>query len=230
MSDFLKRHYAGIWWSVLFIIWLPAALLAQGYFTHDLGTNGLETLERTTGRWAFIWLVVTLLITPLRWALTLAARSLSWSWGKRLPDWNILMRLRRMIGMSCFGYAVLHALVYLEFDLGYQWDFLADDLGQKPYILVGFANLLLLALLAVTSFDVMVRRLKQNWRRIHRLVYLVGILAVAHWWWMSKPGDLRALPYIVIMFSLLAWRIPHLLGWLKLPDDDGMETRERPVV
>lgn len=227
MDTRLKRHHTKLWWTVLALVWLPAGMLAYRYVTQDLGLNGLETLERTTGRWAVIWLIVTLTITPARWGMTLTARTFAWPWGKRLPDWNVLMRMRRMIGVSCFGYAALHALIYLEFDLGYEWAFLVQDIAEKPYLLAGLANLMLLALLAATSTDNMMRRLRRNWRRIHRLVYVCALLAVAHWWWMSKPGDLRALPYCIALISLLAWRVPHGLGWLTLPGDDGMEVAER---
>jgi len=227
MDTVLKRHHTAIWWIVLVLVWLPAAVLAYSYVTQRLGTNGLETLERTSGRWAVIWLIATLSITPARWGLTLTARLFACSWGKRLPDWNVLMRMRRMIGLSCFGYAVLHVLIYLEFDLGYDWALLTEEIAEKPYLLAGAANFALLSLLTVTSTNGMMRRLKRNWRRIHRLVYACAFLAIAHWWWMSKPGDLRALPYCIALILLLAWRVPHWLGWLKLPGDNGMEAPER---
>lgn len=227
MEILLKRHYAAIWWIVLALVWLPAAMLAANTIAHHLGPNGLETLERTSGRWAVIWLVVTLSITPARWGLTLAARAFAWPWGKRLPDWNMLIRMRRMLGLSCFAYALLHCLIYLEFELGFDWTLFIEDVAEKPFLLVGTANLMILSLLAVTSADSMMRRLKRNWRRIHRLVYACALLAIAHWWWMSKPGDMRALPYSMALIALLIWRIPHFLGWLELPGDDGMEAPER---
>jgi sulfoxide reductase heme-binding subunit YedZ len=230
MDSLLKRHHTALWWSVLALVWLPAGWLAYRYFTQNLGANGLETLQRTSGYWATIWLIATLSITPARWALTLTARHFAWHRGRRLSDWNVLIRMRRMIGVSCFGYALLHTLIYLEFDLGYDWAFLVEDLAEKPYMLAGAANLALLTLLAVTSTDTMIRRLKRNWRRIHRLIYVCALLAVAHWWWMSKPGDLRALSYCLALIALLVWRIPHSLGWLKLQGDNGMEAPERTIM
>ena len=227
MDALLKRHHTSLWWIVLMFACLPGALLGYDYLNHNLGTNGLEMLERTTGRWAVICLIATLSITPARWSLTLAARTLALTWGKRLADWNILMRMRRMLGLTCFGYALAHAYLYLEFDLGFDWSFLLEDLKEKPYMLVGAINLALLSLLAITSTDNMMRSLKQNWRRIHRLIYLIALLAMAHWWWMSKPGDLRSLPYQITLATLLVWRIPHAMGLLKLPDDNGMEVPER---
>lgn len=227
MDARLKHHHTKLWWFVLVLVWLPAGLLVYRYFTQDLGVNGLETLERTTGRWAVIWLIIGLSITPARWGMTLIARTFAWPWGKRLPDWNVLMRMRRMIGVSCFGYAVLHALIYLEFELGYEWALFVQDMVDKPYLLAGAANLVILFLLTVTSTDNMMRLLRKNWRRIQRLVYVSALLAVAHWWLMSKPGDFRALPYCLALISLLAWRVLHGLGLLTLPGDDGMEVAER---
>lgn len=223
------RFFRPLWWIVLTLSLLPALDLALDYFTNNLGVNGLETLERVTGRWAVILLILTLFITPGRRLLLRLFRRLGWRWGKRLPDWNFLVHMRRMLGLLCFFYGGVHAWIYLEFDLSWDWNALANELNEKPYILAGVINLGLLTLLAVTASDGMIRMLKRNWRRIHRLIYLIALLSIAHWWWMSKPGDLRSIPYIVVLLALLVHRLVVWRGWCPLPNDkdDGMPVAPR---
>lgn len=220
-------NYRPLWWSTLILLLLPALVLALDYLNSNLGINGLETLERTTGRWAVILLILTLFITPARRVLVQLFRHAGWHWGKRLPDWNFLMHMRRMLGLTCFFYSAAHAWVYLEFDLRWNWIVLSNELNEIPYILAGVINLGLLTLLAVTSSDGMIRLLKRNWRRVHRLVYVIALLAIAHWWWMSKPGDMRSLPYVLLLLILLAYRVLAWKGWLPLPGDDGMPAAPR---
>ena len=217
------HYFRPLWWAVLVLALLPAIILVQGYINKNLGINALETLERDTGRWAVILLILTLFITPGRRIMLRLFRRLGWRWGKRLPDWNFMIHMRRMLGLVCFFYGVAHTWVYLEFDLSWNWSAFLDDWNEKPYIVAGVLNLALLTLLAVTAHDEMMRMLKRNWRRIHRLIYLIALLSIAHWWWMSKPGDLRAMPYIAVLLALLAYRLLAWIDWIPLKDhDDGM--------
>ena len=222
------QYYRALWWAVLMLTLLPAIILALDYLNKNLGVNGLETLERVTGRWAVVLLILTLFITPGRSLLLRLFRLLGWRWGKRQPDWNFMIHMRRMLGLVCFFYGLAHAWVYLEFDLSWDWSALFDDLNEKPYIVAGVINLALLALLAITSPDKMIRMLKRNWRRIHRLIYLIALLSIAHWWWMSKPGDFRSLPYILALLALLAYRLVVWRNWFSGKDaDDGMPVAPR---
>ncbi|MBS4095982.1 MAG: ferric reductase-like transmembrane domain-containing protein [Sulfuricella sp.] len=227
-ASLLNRHYRLVWWGVLMLLWVPASSLLRDYLNDDLGVNALETLQRTTGRWAVIALILTLAVTPTRRALVRLCRLAKRRWGRRLSDWNTLMRMRRMLGLSCFAYAALHAGVYLAFDLSWDWAFLADDATEKPYILAGALNLFLLALLAATSPDRIRHALKGWWRRIHRLVYVIALLAIAHWVWMLKPGDGRATPYLAALLALLGIRLLYRVGWMTLGEDDGMPAMPRP--
>ena len=222
------HYFRPLWWAVLMLTLLHAMLLALDYINKNLGVNGLETLERVTGRWAMILLILTLFITPGRRMLLRLFRRIGLRWGKRLPDWNFMIHMRRMLGLVCFFYGVAHAGVYLELDLSWDWDAFADDLSEKPYIVAGVLSLALLTLLAITSPDEMIRMLKRNWRRIHRLIYLIALLSIAHWWWMSKPGDLRSLPYILTLLALLAYRVIVWRSWFSGKDaDDGMPVAPR---
>ena len=229
ISATINAHFTQLWWSIFLLSLLPGMVLLFKLATNQLGTNPLETLTRSSGRWAVIFLIITLTVTPAR---RLLVRFCAWRklpWGKRLPDWNFLIRLRRMLGLWCYAYACFHVWVFLEYDLGYDWALLGEELGEKPYILAGVVAFLLLTPIAATSTDGMMRHLRRHWRRIHRLTYVVAILACLHWWWMSKPGDYRAMPYIVLLLGLLFYRLAVWRGWCPLPrsDDDGMEAPVR---
>jgi sulfoxide reductase heme-binding subunit YedZ len=227
-ARWLKERYRQVWWAIFLVSAIPALRLLQCYLTDDLGINPLETLLHTTGRWALIFLVISLAITPLRRGFARLARHLHARYGKRLSDWNWIIRLRRMLGLYSFFYALLHGLVYLFFDLALDWGWAIQDIREKPFILAGLASLLLLTLLAITSTDGMIRRLGRNWRRIHRLVYVVALLSLLHFWWLSKVGVYKPLPYTLIIAFLLGYRVLARYGMLiRRPSDDGMEVPER---
>ena len=226
----INAHFTKLWWSIFLLSILPGAVLVLKLRTHNLGTNPLEMLSRGSGRWAVIFLIITLAITPARRLLTRFCKWRQLAWGKRLPDWNVLIRLRRMLGLWCYAYACFHAWVFLEYDLGYDWRLLGEELVEKPYILAGVMTLILLTPIAATATDGMMRRLRRHWRRLHRLTYVVAILACLHWWWMSKPGDFRAMPYIALLLVLLLYRLLVWGGWCALPRDDGMESPVRDPV
>ncbi|GLS06079.1 protein-methionine-sulfoxide reductase heme-binding subunit MsrQ [Chitiniphilus shinanonensis] len=153
--------------------------------------NPVEYLTHQTGLWALILLLITLSITPLR----------------RITGRNELLRLRRMLGLFAFFHACLHFLVWLGldhlFDLAAMW----HDVLKRPFITVGFSALVLMIPLAATSTDAMMRRLKRNWARLHRLVYAVAVLAVLHFWWLVKRDVTEPAIYGAILAILLVWRV-----------------------
>lgn len=178
-------------WSkpLLFILCLlPLAAL----FWLDWGANPVETLTHHTGRWTLRLLLLTLAVTPLR----------------RLSGWNWLLRYRRMLGLFAFFYALLHFGVYLVFDHFFDLHAIAEDVVKRPYITVGLAALLLLLPLAATSTNGMIRRLGgRRWRRLHRLVYAIGLLAVLHYLWLVKADLEKPLIYAAILGVLLSYRL-----------------------
>ncbi len=227
-ARWLKEHYRQVWWLIFALSAIPGMLLLQRYLTDDLGINPLETLLHTTGRWALTFLILSLTITPLRRGVASLSRHLHARYGKRLSDWNWIIRLRRMLGLYSFFYGFLHGLVYLFFDLALDWSWAIQDLREKPFILAGLAALLLLSLLAATSTDGMIRRLGKSWRRIHRLVYAIAVLALLHFWWLSKVGVYEPLPYSIIIVALLGYRfLAHHGLVIRQARDDGMEVSER---
>ena len=181
-----------LFWAAL----LPVAWLLLGAIAGQLGPNPAEALVRSSGDWTLRFLCVALAVTPARL-----------SFG--LPP---LARLRRMLGLFVFFYAVLHVLAYSWLDKGFELAEIAVDIAKRPFILVGFVSLLLLSLLAATSWNGAVRRLgAQRWQRLHRAVYLVAGLAILHFFWMraAKNNFSEVAVYGAILGALLGWRVLH---------------------
>jgi sulfoxide reductase heme-binding subunit YedZ len=173
---------------------LPASWLLYAALTQGLGANPTEALVRGTGDWTLRFLCGVLAVTPLR----------------VLAGWPALARLRRMLGLFVFFYAVLHLLSYAWFDMGFDVDEVVRDIGKRPFILVGFFAFVLLALLAATSFKRAVRRLgAARWQALHRAVYGVATLAVLHFCWMraGKNDFAEVALYAAILGVLLGWRL-----------------------
>lgn len=185
----------------------PAAITGCAALQGSLGVNPLEILMREPGKWALILLLAALAIAPLRHLLMMLAQRRHWECGKRLPDWNWLMRLRRPVGLACFFYAAVHLALYLSLDLNFSWHEFTGDLRDKPYIVIGWMAFLLLLPLAVTSTNAWMRRLKRNWKRLHLLIYPVAVLAEIHFLLLSKPGITDPLPFGWVLIGLLGYRI-----------------------
>ena len=172
---------------------LPFVWLVTAAALDWLGANPAEALERSTGDWTLRMLCVVLAITPLR---TMAG----------LPA---LARFRRMAGLFVYFYAVLHVLAYSWFDMGFELADIAKDIVKRPFILVGFTAVVLLTPLALTSFNRAIRALGgRQWQLLHRLVYVVAVLAIVHFFWMraGKNDFAEVAVYAVILGSLLGWR------------------------
>ena len=228
LAAWLKKHYRFVWWLLFLLLGTPAALLVWELERNLLGINPLETLMHTTGKWALIMLLITLLMTPLRRCLTVLSRYMHSGYGKRLSDWNWIIRLRRMIGNYSFFYAALHLFVFLHFDIGWDWFSFVEDAQEKPYIFAGASAFILLVPLAATSTDTMMRRLGRNWRRLHRLVYLILVVVLLHYWWQVKVGVFTPWPYTLVAALLLAYRLVAYSAWVRVKVvDDGMEVPER---
>jgi methionine sulfoxide reductase heme-binding subunit len=189
----------------------PALWLAGEWLTQSLGINPLNRLLHATGIWALVMLTLTLAVTPARRLSVCLSQTVHARYGKRLSDWNWLVKLRRQWGLFVFFYASLHLVIYLAFDLGIGLPInlgaLRDDVLERPFILLGFAAFVLLVPLAATSNPWAMRRLGRAWKPLHRLSYVVAVLALVHFWTQSKVGDWHALPYTLAIGALLAWRL-----------------------
>lgn len=178
--------------AVFLIALIPFALLVLRAINNDLGANPIETLNRTTGDWTIRFLLFVLAVTPLR----------------KLTGWNVLLRFRRMIGLFVFFYASVHFLTWIWIDQSFDWNGIVKDVIKRPFITLGFTCLLLLIPLAVTSTNGMVKRLgARNWQRLHRLVYVIGIGGVIHYWWLVKSDIREPLMYATILALLLGLRL-----------------------
>jgi len=229
LASWLKLHFTQVWWSVFLLSSLPALALFWRYLQNDLGSNPLASLMHTTGRSALVLLAITLSVTPLRRWISNIYRWTHRVYGKRLSDWNWLIRLRRQLGLWCFAYACIHAWLYVHFDVGYDWASAWADVQEKPYIFAGLSALLMLVPLAITSTQSMIRRLGKHWIRLHMLIYLIAIAGLLHFWWMIKPGLWTPWPDTVVIGVLLGYRLLLRTGVLARWDGfDGKESFERP--
>lgn len=170
-----------------------AAVLARAFELGgaSLGANPIETIQDTFGQWGLRLLVVTLAITPLR-------------------DWFVapkLIRLRRMLGLFAFFYVALHFLTWLVLDQGGYWPGIIDDITRRPFIAIGCIGLLLLVPLALTSTDRAMQWLGRRWKSLHRLSYVIVLLAIWHYYWQVKADTREPLVYLGIALALLGWRV-----------------------
>ena len=179
---------AGVWILCL----LPLVFLAHRAYTGDLSANPISFVTNWLGQWTFRLLLVTLALTPIR-----VLFGISWP-----------ISLRRLLGLFAFSYACLHFSVWIVVDHFFNWDQMIADVLKRRYITVGMLALTLLVPLAVTSTNAMVRRLGgAAWRRLHRLIYVTGVLAALHFLWLAKKGRIDQYAYAAILSLLLGIRL-----------------------
>lgn len=166
-------------------------MMVWGAIQNSLGADPARALALETGRWSIRFLLVSLSITPLRELFRLSK----------------LAPLRRTFGLYSLFYASLHLLVYVLFLLELRWSEIGSDILERPYITVGFAAFLILALLGATSPKSVVRKLGKKWRVIHRLAYLAIILAVVHVTWILRTDVFDAALYALITVLLFGYRL-----------------------
>lgn len=176
----------------LFILCLvPFALLVLDAVNNNLGTNPVETLTHETGEWALRFLLITLAVTPVR-------RLMSAPW---------LIKLRRMLGLFVFFYALLHFTTYIWLDQFFDWQEILLDIPKRPFITIGFVSFVLLVPLVITSTSAMQRRLKKKWITIHKLVYVIPVLVVIHFIWSLKADYSEPIVYALIFSGLMLVRV-----------------------
>jgi sulfoxide reductase heme-binding subunit YedZ len=172
---------------------LPAAWVVFALATELVAGDQVEFIQHVTGLTVLVSLFLTLAITPLR----------------RLTGWNAAVRVRRLIGLTAFWYALLHVTSYVVFDQALSLADIAEDVGKHPWVLVGFSSFLLLIPLAVTSTNGWIRRLGgRRWQLLHRLIYPAALGGVLHFLWLVKR-DVRTPLYfaavLAILFVARAW-------------------------
>ncbi|HXE80329.1 MAG TPA: protein-methionine-sulfoxide reductase heme-binding subunit MsrQ [Vicinamibacterales bacterium] len=170
---------------------VPFAWLIYGAFADRLGANPIDVITDETGTWTLRFLVLTLLVTPLR----------------RWTGVNALIRFRRMLGLFAFFYGSLHFLTYVWLDQFFELASILKDIAKRPFITAGFTAFVLMVPLALTSTTGWIRRLGRRWQMLHRLVYVSAILGVVHYWWLVKADISRPARYALIVGVLLGVRV-----------------------
>jgi len=170
--------------------------------TNDaLGANPIEFITRSTGTWALVFLCITLAMTPLR----LITGSGSW------------IRLRRMLGLFSFFYGALHFSIWLWLDQNFDLAGMLKDVIHRPFIAMGFVSFVMLTILAITSNHWAQKRLGRRWVVLHRMVYLIAVTVILHYWWhKAGKNDFQTVSiYALILLLLLACRIPIIKSLLQ---------------
>ena len=173
---------------------LPFATLVWAAFNDGLGANPVEKLTHATGEWGLRLLLLTLAVTPLRLWSGLAA----------------FIRFRRILGLYCFFYICCHFLIWFVADHSLDAASMLEDIVKRPYITLGFSAFVLLVPLALTSNQIMIRRLGKKWKILHRLVYLILLLGLLHFVWLVKADYFEPGIYAIIGVFLLLHRIGPL--------------------
>jgi sulfoxide reductase heme-binding subunit YedZ len=181
---------------LVFIVSLvPLVSLLVSLLTNQLGANPIEALTDETGEWALRFIVLGLLLSPLRWWLKVT--------------WPV--QIRRMIGLFAFFYALVHLGIYLFLDQQLDLAAIVADLLERPYIAAGTVAFSILLPLAVTSNRKMVKRLGKRWQSLHRWVYIAACAAVVHYVWLAKGDRVEPLVYLAIVMVLLIVRLKRVI-------------------
>ena len=146
--------------SVFILSLFPFLIITYKIFFNKLGPEPVKEITHFTGEWTLIFICLTLSMSPL----------------KKFTKLSLWINFRRMLGLFVFFYATLHLLTYVGLDYRFDWQPIFDDVVKKKYIFIGFAAWLLLIPLAITSSKKMVMLLKNNWKKLHRLIYVIAIL------------------------------------------------------
>ena len=176
----------------IFIICLwPLGTIILDIYYNDLGAEPVKKIMNHFGEWTLIFICLTLTMSPL----------------KRITNLGFWIKFRRMLGLFVFFYATIHLLTYVGLDYRFDWEPIINDVLKKKYIFIGFSAWLLLIPLAITSSQKMIKLLKNNWKGLHRLIYMIAIFGSLHYIWLSKTIFFKPLIYTLIIVVLFALRI-----------------------
>ena len=174
----------------LLSLW-PVYIIAYQISYDKLGPEPVDRIINHFGEWTLVFIFLTLSMSPLK----KITNSLEW------------IKFRRMLGLFTFFYASIHMLSYVGLDYRFDFEPLIDDVLKKKFIFIGFSAWLLLIPLAITSSDKMVRILKNNWKKLHKLIYVISTFGVLHFIWLSKTIFFKPLIFLIILIILLLFRI-----------------------
>ena len=174
----------------LLCLWPLYSIIYQ-IFYNKLGAEPVDKIINHFGEWTLIFIFLTLSMSPL----------------KKITNSTIWIKYRRMLGLFVFFYASIHLLSYVGLDYRFDFQPIINDVLKKKFVFIGFAAWLLLIPLAITSSNKMMKILKHNWKKIHRLIYVIGIFGVLHFIWLSKTIFFKPLIFLIILIILLLFRV-----------------------
>ena len=184
----MKKYYKP---SIFFLSLIPFFLILYKIIFNKLGPEPVKEITHFTGEWTLLFIIFTLSMSPL----------------KKITKLNIWISFRRMLGLFLFFYATLHMLTYVAIDYRLDFQNISKDILTKKFIFVGFAAWILLLPLAFTSSKKAIIYLKDKWKKLHRLIYLISILGIIHFIWLVKKDLTEPIIYAVIIIILLLFRI-----------------------
>ncbi len=177
--------------GVFLLSLIPFLIIIYKIFFNQLGPEPVKEITHHTGEWTLIFIIITLAMSPL----------------KKITKLNIWISFRRMLGLFVFFYATIHLMTYIVIDYRFDWQQIYDDVLKKKYVFIGFSAWLLLIPLAATSSQKMTKLLKQNWKKLHRLIYVIAIFGALHYIWLSKTIFFKPLIFAIIILILLMFRL-----------------------
>ena len=177
--------------SVFILSSIPFLIIVYKIFFNQLGPEPVKEITHFTGEWTLIFICLTLAMRPL----------------KRFTNLIIWMKFRRMLGLFVFFYSTAHLITYVGIDYRFDWQQIFNDVFKKKYVFIGFSAWLLLIPLTVTSSQKMMKLLKHNWKKIHKLIYVIASFGSLHYIWLSKTIFFKPLIYMTIIALLLLIRV-----------------------
>ena len=169
----------------------PIAIISLNIYYNELGAEPVKKIMNHFGEWTLIFICLTLSMSPL----------------KRFTSLAFWTKFRRMFGLFVFFYASAHMMTYVGIDYRFDWSSISDDILKKKFIFAGFLAWLLLVPLALTSSKRMIRLLRDKWKKIHKLIYVISLLGVIHYIWLVKIVTVEPLIYLIIIVILLMLRV-----------------------
>lgn len=176
----------------------PLAWLIFDYWIGNLGAEPIRAITLRTGKAAIILLVASLVCTPLN----------------TLFGWKYALTLRRPLGLYAFMYVCLHLLTFVWLDYAFTFSLIATEIVARRYALVGFLAFLLLIPLALTSNKYSMKKLGKRWKKLHTLVYAIGVLAVVHYIWLVKNAYTQPLIFAAILAIAYIVRLPSVRQYI----------------
>ena len=177
--------------AVFFLSLLPILIIFYQIIFNQLGPEPVKEITHVTGNWTLRFIIITLAMTPLQ----------------KFTKLNFWISYRRMFGLFVFFYASAHMMTYVGIDYRFDWSSISDDIVKKKFIFAGFLAWLLLVPLALTSSKRMIKLLRDKWKKLHKLIYLIALLGVFHFLWLVKIITAEPLIYLIIIIILLMLRV-----------------------